>query len=79
MPYGSVPPASPAAGRFGTTDTAISPGSSALPGSRGSGEALVEVVTPPRRGVRVPLVVAILLALVVGLIGFAAGILVGQM
>ncbi|MCA9593977.1 MAG: protein kinase [Myxococcales bacterium] len=89
MPYGSAPPPSPAPYdsmppqgsspyRFGTSDTAVSPGSQAAP-APGSGEPFVEVVSAPRGRFRVPLVVAILLALVTGLVGFALGLLVARM
>ncbi|MBK7579171.1 MAG: serine/threonine protein kinase [Myxococcales bacterium] len=80
--YGSRPPPAPGAGdapavgrRFGG-DTAVSAG---LPGAT-SGHAApsVEVVSVPRRTIAVPLPLALLVAVMALMLGFAAGLVVGK-
>ncbi|MBK8995614.1 MAG: protein kinase [Myxococcales bacterium] len=77
--YASSPPPSPAQvpRRFGG-DTAVS---ASLPGGAATsqpGAPAVEVVTLPKRGLAVPLPLALIIAVIALMLGFAAGLFVGK-
>lgn len=89
---GSMPPAgyapvaqpaltpSPSALRaFGTSDTAVSPGSAALASGLPEAAPNVQIVQPARRSASVPLLLALVLAAMGGALGFALGFWVGRL
>lgn len=76
--YGSLPPA-PAPPAFGSSDTAISPGSAFPPGMPSEAPPNVQVVAAGGPGVRIPLALALLLAGIAMMLGFGAGLLVGSL
>ncbi|MFO0571351.1 MAG: protein kinase [Polyangiaceae bacterium] len=76
LPRASVQPGQPAP-RFGG-DTAVSAGLPGAPAPPHPTPPSVEVVSVPRRGIQLPLVLALILSLITLMIGFGAGLIVGK-